>query len=178
MNQERDIRVGRGRSFDILLKGQTSLCEFVVLSMVLIISAEVICRQIFGVSLQITYEVAGYLMAALTFFGLGISLHGGGLFRVEFVYMWIPSRGRLVLQLVYDLVSLVFTLILDYQLFRQVISSYNRGYVEATILATPLYIPQLVMPIGVTLMIIVLLAEIRNDLRALFPCRIHAEERR
>lgn len=178
MNQQNaHPSVGR-RAYARLLTGQTFLCELVVLSTVLLVSAEVICRQIFGVSLQITYEVAGYLLAALTFFGLGISLQGGGLFRVEFVYMWIPSRFRLVLQLFYDLVSLAFSLILDYQLFRQVLSSYTRGYVEPTILATPLYIPQMVMPIGVTLMIVVLLVEIGNDLKALSPRGIHAGEGR
>lgn len=178
MNQD-SVRgsVGR-RAFARLLSGQTFVCELVVLSMVLIVSAEVICRQLFGVSLQITYEVAGYLLAALTFFGLGISLRGGGLFRVEFVYMWIPSLARLVLQLLYDFVSLGFSLILDYQLFRQVSSSYARGYAEPTILATPLYIPQMVMPIGVTLMIVVLLVEIGNDLRALFPRGIYVREGR
>jgi TRAP-type C4-dicarboxylate transport system permease small subunit len=90
--------------------------------------------------------------------------------------MWIPPRARQVLQLFYNLASLVFSLILDYQLFRLVVSSYTRGYVEATILATPLYIPQLVMPIGVTLMIVVLLAEIGDDLRALFLGRPPAQQ--
>jgi TRAP-type C4-dicarboxylate transport system permease small subunit len=59
-----------------------------------------------------------------------------------------------------------------------VISSYTGGYVEPTILATPLFIPQLVMPVGVVLMIVVLLAEIGNDLRVLLPGRRQSQEGR
>ena len=176
-HRERNESIGR-RAFARLLGVQTVLCEVVVLGMVLLIAAEVICRQVFGFSLQVTYELAGYLLAALTFFGLGISLHGGGLFRVEFVYRWIPSRVRPLFQLLYDLTSLGFSLILAYQVSRLVISSYTGGYVEPTILATPLFIPQLVMPVGVVLMIVVLLAEIGNDLRVLLPGRRQSQEGR
>jgi TRAP-type transport system small permease protein len=167
MSEEKTVQTVRRSAFASLLTAQTLLCELIVLGMVLLVSAEVICRQVFGFSLEITYEIAGYLLAALTYFGLGISLHGGGLFRVDFVYRWIPPRPRQVLQLAFNVISLIFSVILDYQLFRVIVSSYTGGYVEPTILGTPLYIPQLVMPIGVTLMIVVLLAEIREDLRIL-----------
>jgi TRAP-type transport system small permease protein len=176
MTEEKTAQSDKKSALARLLTAQTLLCELVVAWMVLVISAEVICRQIFGFSLQITYEIAGYLLAALTYLGLGISLHGGGLFRVDFVYRLIPRRPRQVLQLFYNLISLIFSVILDYQLFRLVISSYTGGYVEPTLLATPLYIPQLVLPIGVTLMVVVLLAEIRDDLRTLLSGVLPAQE--
>jgi TRAP-type transport system small permease protein len=178
MAEESTAQSGRKSALAHLLNAQTLLCELAVVWMVLVISAEVICRQIFGFSLQITYEIAGYLLAALTYLGLGISLHGGGLFRVDFVYRLIPRRRQQVLQLFYNLISLVFSVILDYQLCRLVISSYAGGYVEPTLLATPLYIPQLVLPIGVTLMIVILLAEIFDGFRTLLTDAHPAQEGR
>jgi TRAP-type transport system small permease protein len=156
------------RMFARLILVQKRLCGLLIVVMVLLIIAEVVCRNVFNFSLQITHEVAGYLLVAVTFLGIGVSLHDRALFRVEFLFSRLPARGQHILQLVFDLLALGFGVILDYQLVRLVVSSYTRGVREATILATPLYIPQIVMPVGVSLMIVVLLAHIWGDLRALY----------
>lgn len=155
------------RTFARLIFVQKRLCELLIVTMVLVIAAEVVSRGFFNFSLHITHELAGYLLVAVTFLGIGISLHDRALFRVEFLFSRLPARGQHALQLVFDLLALGFGVVLDHQLIRLVISSYTRGVREATILATPLYIPQIAMPVGVSLMIIVLLAHIWGDCRAL-----------
>lgn len=164
------------RVFARLIFIQKRLCEMLIIAMVLVIAAEVVCRGFFNFSLQIAHEVAGYLLVAATFLGIGISLHDRALFRVEFLYSRLPARGQHGLQLVFDLLALGFGVVLDQQLIRLVMSSYARGVREATILATPLYVPQIVMPVGVSLMIIVLLAHIWGNFRAL--CGLSDEESR
>ncbi len=155
------------RMFVRLIFVQKRLCELLIVAMVLVISAEVVSRGVFNFSLQITHELAGYRLVAVTFLGIGISLHDRALFRVEFLFSRLPAHGQHALQLVFDLLALGFGVVLDHQLIRLVMSSYTREVREATILATPLYIPQIVMPVGVSLMIIVLLAHIWGDFRAL-----------
>jgi TRAP-type C4-dicarboxylate transport system permease small subunit len=144
------------------------LCELLVVCMIVIVTAEVVSRSLFNFSFQVTHEIAGYFLVGVTFLGISISLRDHALFRVEFIYMRIPARSRAALQLMFNLLSLVFVVILDYQLIRLVISSYTRGVIEPTILATPLYIPQLVMPIGVFMIVMVLLVHILEDCRTLF----------
>ena len=139
---------------------QKWICELLVVTMALLITAEVISREIFGHSLQVTHEIAGYLLVAVAFLSIGISLNDKALFRVEFLFGRLPRRGQVILQLIFDLLALGFSLLLEYQLIQLVASSYSRGFKEATILATPLYLPQLVMPLGVGLMIVVLSAQI------------------
>ena len=143
-------------------------CEFLIVAMALLITAEVVSRELFDYSLQVTHEIAGYLLVAVAFLSIGVSLHDRALFRVEILFGRLPKRGQDILQLVFDLLALGFGLLLEYHLIQLVLSSYSRGFKEATILATPLYLPQLVMPVGVGFMIVVLLAQILGGARALF----------
>lgn len=153
-------------AFAHLIGIQKRICECLVVMMVLLITAEVVSRGIFNHSLQVTHEIAGYLLVAVTFLSIGIALHERALFRVEFFLERLPKFGQRCLQLVFDLLALGFGIILDYQLIQLVVSSYDRGVREATILGTPLYLPQIAMPVGVTLMIVVLIMQIRDDIRA------------
>jgi TRAP-type C4-dicarboxylate transport system permease small subunit len=153
------------RGFERLMELALLLCELLVVGMVALVAAEVAAREVLGFSLEFPYEVSGYLLVAVTFLGLGISLHEDGLFRVEFLYARLSPRIRRQLQLAYDVLCLAFGVVLDYHLIGLVMSSYRRGYVEATSLATPLYIPQIAMPIGVTLMLVVLSARIAGGLK-------------
>jgi TRAP-type C4-dicarboxylate transport system permease small subunit len=143
------------------------VCELLLVGMVVLIATEVLARQLFQHSLQLTDEVAGYLLVAVAFLGMGVSLHDKALFRVEFVQARLAGRPQRLLQIGFDLVALGVGIVLEHQLIRLVVSSYTRGFREATLLATPLYLPQIVMPVGVGLMIAVLLAQIAVGLRDL-----------
>lgn len=147
-------------AFIRLVAFQKWVCGFLIVAMALLIASEVVSREVFDYSLQVTHELAGYLLVAVAFLSIGVSLHERALFRVEFLFARLPKRGQAVLQLVFDLLALGFGSLLLYQLIQFVASSYSRGFKEATILATPLYLPQIVMPVGVSLMIMVLLAQI------------------
>jgi TRAP-type C4-dicarboxylate transport system permease small subunit len=156
------------KSFGRLIGINLFLCEIVLVGMMVLITLEVIFRDFFNFSFQFTDEVSGYLLVAITFLSISVSLRDGALFRVEFLYHRLVPRSRHLAQFLFDLLSLAFGVILDYQLFRHVMSTWERNMVAPTLLATPLYIPQIVMPVGVSLMILVLLGEIGQDVKVLF----------
>jgi len=118
---------------------------------------EVVCRSFLNLSLHFADEVAGYLLVAILFLGVTISFRSGTLLRVEFLLQRLPRRWRLRLEMLFLLIAFLFVLVLDYALIKYVLSTHARGMQAPTLLATPLYIPQAVMPIGVTLLAIALL---------------------
>lgn len=134
-------------------------------AMMLLITLEVICRSFLGFSLTIVDETCGYLVVALLFLGVGYSLREQALLRVEFIINVLPRRVRPVVELFYDLAALGISLVLLYQLARLAVSSWERGMVAPTLMETPIYIPQVVMPLGAALLVLGLLAEIARDLR-------------
>jgi len=142
-------------------------CEIVMVAMVLLITVEVVCRNLLNLSLQFADEVSGYLLVAVTFLGIGISLQEGSLFRVDFLYARFSARLKALLEFLFALLSLAFILLTQYQILRFLVSSFEREVTAPTLLGTPLYLPQLVMPVGLTFVILVLLVEIRRSFQVL-----------
>ena len=85
---------------------ETICALFLVVSIVLI-AAEAIARNVFATSFQITDEVCGYLLVALTFLSMSVAEAHGAFHRVELVQARLSFAARLISQMVFDFVSLV-----------------------------------------------------------------------
>jgi TRAP-type C4-dicarboxylate transport system permease small subunit len=139
-----------------------------LLAMMMMIGSEVVLRSAFGFSLQIVDEYSGYMVVAVFFFGVAFSLRERALLRVEFLFNLLRHRWKIVVSLTFDLVALLFSVVITYELVRYTTATWQRAVFAPTPAMTPLYIPQLVMPIGMTLVCLVLLANIAagiNELR-------------
>jgi TRAP-type transport system small permease protein len=145
-------------------RATTAICELLLLAMMGLIIAEVVARSFFATSLQFVDEYASYALVWLTYLGISVALHDGALFSVELVSDRLGRRIRAALQVVWDILGLGFSVTLVWQSVRQVLSSYEREMVAPTVLATPLWLPQLVMPIGGALLVLVLAAVTAADI--------------
>jgi TRAP-type C4-dicarboxylate transport system permease small subunit len=125
-----------------------------VLFMTFLITIEVIGRRVLGFSTLVADEFSGYLLVVITFMGAAYTLKTGGFTRMEVVYNRFKGRGRRVIDLAYNIVSLLFLVVVDYWMWVYIISNYRSDLKSISILQTPLYIPQLFMGIGGTLLAI------------------------
>jgi TRAP-type C4-dicarboxylate transport system permease small subunit len=144
-----------------------AVCSLFLLAMIVMIGAEAIARNVFGTSLQITDEVGGYLLVALTFLSMSVAESHGGFHRVEFVQMRLSPQMRLISQIVFELMSLVASALVTWQLIRLVLNSFRSEDVAPTPLATPLWMPQASMGIGMALLCLALVRTILAKLRVL-----------
>jgi TRAP-type C4-dicarboxylate transport system permease small subunit len=131
-----------------------------VLFMILLITVEVVGRRVLNFSTLIADEFSGYLLVVITFMGAAYTLKTGGFTRMELVYNQFKSKGRWISDFVFNLISLVFLIILDYWLWVHIISDYRTDMASISILQTPLYLPKLFMGLGATLLLIEVLLEI------------------
>lgn len=152
------------RAVDSLIRISMNLCSIATVIMMFLINIEIILRSFFHVSLLFADELCGYLLVAITFLGISYCLRTGALLRIKFFLFSLPPRIRMWVNLVYDLLSLVFSIIVTYELFRMVWGSYILNIRAPTLRETPLYIPEFVMPLGMSLLTLALLSEICNDL--------------
>jgi TRAP-type C4-dicarboxylate transport system permease small subunit len=136
-------------------------CEWLsslsLLAMVVLIGAEAIARNLFNTSLQVTDEVGGYLLVAVTFLSMSVAEAHGAYHRVELVQVRLPPRAQLRSQLVFDALSLLTAAILTWQLTRLALNSWHSEDVAPTPLQTPLWLPQSVMSIGTAILCLALL---------------------
>lgn len=143
------------------------LCGIALVTMIVLIGAEAITRNIFGFSLQVTDEVGGYLLVAVSFLSLSVAQSRSAFHHVELVQGKLGARGRLLSGLVFDLLSLGACAIITWQLVELEMNSWQTGDTAATPLGTPLWLPQLVMPIGTALFCIAIVRSIVRKVQLL-----------
>jgi TRAP-type C4-dicarboxylate transport system permease small subunit len=124
------------------------LCEIGIGVMAFIVILEIVTRNLFNFSYEMSEELGGYIIIGITFLSLPVCQVYRSYHHVQFIQTRLPPRLRAMSHLLFDLLSLVFCGVLIWQLSRYVLQSWHSGDVAPTLLATPLWIPQLLMPIG------------------------------
>ena len=135
--------------------------------MVALVVVEILCRALLGFSLQMSDEVGGYALVGIAFMSPGICNAKGGFHRVEFVRQRLSAHGQLWLDVVMQLLCLLFAVVLAWQLGRLEVTTYLRGDVADTVLGTPLWLPRMTMPFGMVVLCISLTRSLLADLRVL-----------
>jgi TRAP-type C4-dicarboxylate transport system permease small subunit len=144
-----------------------AVCCLFLLAMIAMIGAEAIARNLFGTSLQVTDEVGGYLLVALTFLSMSVAESHGGFHRVELVQMRLSPRLRIVSQIVFDGMALAASVLVSWQLIRLALNSWHSEDVAPTPLGTPLWLPQVSMGLGMVLLCLALLRTIATKVNYL-----------
>lgn len=140
-----------------LERGCMVICEIGIAVIAIVVITELITRNLFGFSFEASEELGGYIIVGISFLSLPVCQVYRAYHHVQFVQERLSPRMRALSHLVFDLLSLVFAGVLLWQLSRFVMQSYRSGDVSPTLLATPLWIPQGVMPIGIAAVTVSLL---------------------
>lgn len=151
----------------IIDKVSEAISSLFLVAMIVLISMEAIARNVFSTSLQITDEVGGYLLVAITFLSMSVAEAHGAFHRVELVQMRLSRKSQIVSQIAFDLLSLAASIIVTWQLMRLTSNSWRSEDVAATPLQTPLWLPQSIMGIGTALLCLALLRSIAVKLKHL-----------
>jgi len=124
------------------------LCRLALVAMIVIINTELVTRNVFGFSFYMSDEYGGYLLVALTFLSLPQCILHASFHRVTFVLHRLPRPIREAVLVAFNVVALAFALVILWQATALVINSRSLNATAPTLLMTPLWIPQLLMPIG------------------------------
>ena len=150
-----------------LAKLSALFCALALAGMALLIPTEVIARSLFNYSFQSIEELSAYGLVVVAFLSLSVVIHDDALFRAGFLIDRLADGRRRRLEIVFLVALLAFFVTIDYECFALVLNTYRGGYVAPTLLATPLFVPQLLMPVGITIAIVVLLAKLAAAIRGL-----------
>ena len=140
---------------DWLIKACAVLACAVLAVMTVLITVEVVLRSFFSTSMYFTDEYSGYMVLAVAALGVAYCREKNALLTVDFLIERLNPAVRSKVVFVYGLASLAFCVLLDFYVIRLVVQSIDRGMSAATMTATPLWIPQLLLPIGITLLCLV-----------------------
>jgi TRAP-type C4-dicarboxylate transport system permease small subunit len=124
------------------------ICEAGIVAMGGIVILEIVTRNLFGFSFEMSEEIGGYIIVGITFLSLPVCQVYRSYHHVQFLRARLSPRMQALSHLIFDALSLLFCLVLFWQLTRFVSATWRSEDAAPTLLATPLWIPQALMPIG------------------------------
>lgn len=137
-----------GPFFDAVARAVQVACASVLAALVMLVCLEAFLRGAFTYSLGFAEELTGYGVVFMTFFGAALSLRRGSMFQVHFLLDRLPQDARHLVVRVFAAVALILCILLAWKTKDVMLSSFARGKFAPTVLHTPLWIPQLILPAG------------------------------
>ncbi|SDF62242.1 TRAP-type C4-dicarboxylate transport system, small permease component [Salipiger thiooxidans] len=146
--QSRTGPASAGPIFDVAAWITAAATGLVLVALVSLVCLEALLRGGFNYSLGFAEELTGYGVVFMTFFGAALALRGHAMFQVHFLLdTWSEGTRRWLIR-VFVLIALVICVILAWKTKDLTLSSFSRGKFAPTVLRTPLWIPQIMLPAG------------------------------
>jgi TRAP-type transport system small permease protein len=144
------------------------LSALVLVSLTLLILTEIFIRYFFDMSTMIADEYSGYLYLASIFLGLAYTFNENAHIRINILTSKMSKKSNRIIDVFAGLITII---VLGFTLYRTIIftyDSYDMEMLSESVSATPLYLTQLVMPLGITIftlsVLVFVLKGLRNDI--------------
>lgn len=129
-----------------------AISALAIVAITVIVCVEVVLRSVFGISTLVSAEYAGYLLAAHVYLGLAWTFRDGGFIRVDLVPGVLQGRAAAVFDFAMAVIACLIFCFYTWYLIGFVIQTYRAGTMSVFVTRTPLWLPQIVLPIGSILM--------------------------
>jgi len=138
-----------------------------IVVLTLLVTVTVLGRYSGAFSVLFTHEVAGYLLISLAFIGMAYTDEKEGHIHVDLLTCRLTLRARRSLQVIASFLLLGFLVLLLWQCLDLVLTSYQTKILAPTVSRTPLYIPQILLTIGLLLFALAAINRITKNLSPL-----------
>ena len=101
---------------------------------------------------QVTDEISGYMLALAATWGLAYALRSGSHVRIDVVFPYLGPRLRTVADFLALVLMMLFAAVVSWKIWALVADSWQSGLRSSTYLLTPLYVPQIILGVGFTLL--------------------------
>ncbi len=153
-----------GLILDYTATGMLGLAILVLALIFCLMNIEIIARSLFGVSTLLSDEYAGYGFAFVICAGLVYAHRSDALLNVGFGLSLMSTRIRIAADTLASIVSLVTAGFAAYAGYSAWSLSWMFGSTSAFASETPLWLPQLVVPVGFGLLSLSFLEEFMRRL--------------
>ena len=159
-----------GGTVDRLIVGLAKLSMAVaalgVLAMCLLVTGAVVVRYVFDWPVVWVPEIVGYLMVALVFLALGETMLAGRHIKIDLVVGRLPRRLRDAVELLTLTLSIGVAGFFAWHGINTMLRSLDYGRRDAFgALNLPLWIPQVALPIGLSILTLVVILLAYRKLR-------------
>jgi len=147
------------KATDKLNVGFKYLCVAILFGMMLLGAADVGGRYLFNSPVFGTYEIFGVLLPSMVLLGLAYTQAARAHIRITLVLQRLPSLAQRVLGIFTTLIAMFITVLICWHGLALSIKFWHLGKLIDTI-QVPIFIPQLVVPVGALVLFLVLLVQL------------------
>lgn len=147
------------------------LAGVMLAAMAVLIGVEILVRTVFGASTMIADEYSSYLFVWVTMLGFVHALQSGAFLRVDNVVARLSPRGQAASEGIAAIAGMAVTAVCSYATGLLWLNSWSFGTVSIQPSATPLYLPQAILPVGFGLLVVLYAASAVRALRAALSSR-------
>lgn len=154
---ERPAETGLVRVVSIISNAGMVLSATAIILIMLLTVASSLSRTFGAGAIRGADELAQYLVVGAIYLGLAFTLKEGAFVRVDVLRDRLGRRGLIALDGLTHLISVVYASVLTWYFWQLVLDSYAANNRSIGVLQLPLYIPQALMALGASLVLIQLL---------------------
>jgi TRAP-type C4-dicarboxylate transport system permease small subunit len=141
---------------------------FCLVSLTLLISANVLMRYFLNAPISWADEFSAYLLLGIIFFGLAYALQDGAHIKIDFVVAMLPKKLQFFLSLAVHGVGVFFATLLLLGAYSRVNSFWELNTQSMGEFEFPLYVPALMLIIGCGMFLLVMMTRTAQLLVELF----------
>lgn len=146
------------RALDISIR-RTGDAGFIAAILIMVfltasITWEVVSRYILGSSTVWVTEVSGYLVSGVLFMAIGKVYRDNGHVAMSIIVDKFPEHTHARFMMVVDFMVLIFAIFVTWSTYDMAMLSLELGWKSSTTLAVPLYIPQIMIPLGSAILVV------------------------
>ena len=134
-----------------------------ILAVCFMIVYEIISRGVFHSPTEWVTEISTYCIIIAGFLGMGVTWAGKKHIRVDILTMHLSPKTQCVLELFTSLFALYFSFLFVVEAWGMTMMSIEYNNTAPTTLSTPLWIPQISMPIGMGVLFLQITGTILHD---------------
>jgi TRAP-type C4-dicarboxylate transport system permease small subunit len=138
---------------------------FFMVSIVVLINVEILLRTLFNTSTLIADEYSGYCLVAVVLMGLAYALKLDAHIRVEVIRTRLGKRSQNLVDACCALLGIILMIYAIYHAALMTNDAYLLGMTADSISETPLFLPQIMIPLGLILFALQLIATFIRRLR-------------
>lgn len=146
------------RGVDRAMSGVQTLCGLCIIGMALAVTYEIVARSLFGEPTIWAQEVSVYLLIAVAFLGLAPTHAAGEHIEIDLLARRMSARVRRAVRALILAAIAGYALVAAWGGLGMVQQSMKFGRRSLTLLAVPVWMPQLLIPVGMGLLAVVTLA--------------------
>ncbi len=151
--------------FDKLADIGGYISSIFMILIVLLILTEIFLRTFFNTSTLISDEFSAYFFVVVVMLGLAYTFKEDGHIRITIILSRLNPKLNKILDIICMVIALSLTIFMFYYSLKMVLDTHSLDMRADSIAETPLYIPQIALPVGYFLFALVIIGKIFRRIR-------------